>query len=107
MEFKITHKTTLYQIQEECKKNDACKECGFHRENGNGCLFGNAYPGEWDIQKPKTYKEDFLEKFPNAIIDAHGAPKVCRDFIYGYRYCINCCVVCWNEFMQEVKNEDL
>ena len=104
-EFKITYKTTLYQAQETCKENDNCEECIFHRENEYGCLFGNAYPAEWNIQKFKTYKEDFLEKFPNAVINDCGTLAACRAFIYdGAIQCINRglgCDKCWNEIMED------
>lgn len=61
--------------------------------------------------KPKkTYKEDFLEKFPNARRYYYGDPASCRKNIYGHgipncpgydgkdgRYCVGC----WNEMMPD------
>ncbi len=60
-------------------------------------------------EKPKkTYKEDFLEKFPDARRYYYGDPASCRKNIYGHG--ISCCpgydgkdgrncVGCWNEVM--------
>ena len=62
-------------------------------------------------EKPKrTYKEDFLEKFPNARRYYYGDPASCRKNIYGHGIS-NCpgydgkdgrnCVGCWNEAMPD------
>ena len=52
------------------------------------------------IPKPKTYAEDFFEKFPNAP-KCCGTPSACRDCIYGSgKVCgPGLCKDCWNEPM--------
>jgi hypothetical protein len=59
----------------------------------------------WAKEHPeKTYKQDFLEKFPNAKLNERGIPYPCREYLYGKG--INCahrnadCAVCWNEPME-------
>lgn len=51
----------------------------------------------------KTYKEDFLEKFPNAPLERQeDIPVACRETIYGRCYCPQGgCIKCWNEPMEE------
>ena len=49
---------------------------------------------------PKTYSQDFLEKFPNAPKDINGIPIACKKSIYGGR-CDHNCPDCWNELMEE------
>lgn len=52
----------------------------------------------------KTYKQDFLEKFPNAPKKENGRPKACRSDIYGGDCCRvyrDGCPGCWNEVMPE------
>lgn len=54
-------------------------------------------------EKPKkTYKEDFLEKFPNAPISRTGCPHGCVYHAYGNRgVCRATCSDCWNEVMPD------
>lgn len=51
--------------------------------------------------KPKkTYKEDFLEKFPNAPVSLTGCPHGCVYHAYGnFGACRATCSDCWNEVM--------
>lgn len=43
-----------------------------------------SYLHEWATAYPmKTYKDDFFEKFPDALRDYEGYPKVIRGFVYG------------------------
>lgn len=102
-EFKITHETTLYELQEYCRDNKNCDTCCL-KDDDYVCRFAGNSPNVWNITKPKTYKEDFLEKFPNA-----GLP--CRVLVYfgtngDCTHNFNC-EECWNETMKEVENEDL
>lgn len=103
-EFKITYKTTLYEMQEYCKNEmNTCKDCtieDFCKE------WFAVYPNEFGILKSKTYAEDFLEKFPKAFkID--GVPSCCVADAYGGlcgEYSPNGdCRECWN---QEIKIEE-
>lgn len=54
-------------------------------------------------EKKKTYKEDFLEKFPNTFLKDSDIPWTCRDNAYGIQGpCENRgCVNCWNEVMPD------
>lgn len=62
---------------------------------------------KWNDEHPiKTYKQDFLEKFPNAKQCHPGRPALCRGDIYGNRIQV-CdthranCTACWNEEMPD------
>lgn len=55
-------------------------------------------------EKPKkTYKAEFLEKFPNASLDVNGNPHACAHHIYGNKKCnkFDTCGECWNEVMPD------
>lgn len=49
---------------------------------------------------PKTYAQDFFERFPNAPKNIDGTPIACKKSIYGGR-CITKCPGCWNALMEE------
>ena len=98
-EFKITHKTTLYELQEYCKENscDTCELC----EGYDMCRYNGFSPDDWNVPKLKTYKDDFLEKFPNAKNEC-GIPIACKRTVYGGEACyVSQCSECWNEIMEE------
>ncbi len=49
-----------------------------------------------------SYKDDFFQKFPNALKDGNGDPITCRRHIYG----VGCpahddCHKCWNEIKED------
>lgn len=54
---------------------------------------------QWGKENPvKTYKDDFMEKFPKAELYSSGAPKCCKKQVYGLEECENDnCSDCWNE----------
>ena len=56
---------------------------------------------QWDKENPaKTYKDDFLEKFPKAVI----AENICRYHVYKTGGCdgfTGDCELCWNEPIEE------
>lgn len=62
---------------------------------------------KWSDEHPKTYAQDFFEKFPDAPKDKSAKseyPNACRDLIYGggcpkIELRIDCCYKCWNEPM--------
>lgn len=59
---------------------------------------------EWVKEHPlKTYAQDFLEKFPNAMKSNNGQPMYCRANIYGDKpEChMGGCEECWNTVMEE------
>ena len=59
----------------------------------------------------KTYLNDFLEKYPNAVLDREGSPVICPYHLgYGKPICeeieersLNCyiCEKCWNRVIKE------
>lgn len=60
---------------------------------------------KWSNEHPhKTYKDDLLEKFPNAILD-DGAPNACVYVLYGTigRCYALSCKECWNQPISEVE----
>lgn len=49
----------------------------------------------------KTYKQDFLEKFPEATLSKTSHPLICRRMVYGGECPFGDCNECWNEAMKE------
>lgn len=107
---------TIYDLSRFYQKHCFdCFDCPLSRIH-NGCDIGCAdiikkYPDKaneiilnWCDEHPqKTYKEDFLEKFPEAEKDIDGSLNVCRLEVYGYKN-VNCpydCVTCWNTEISE------
>lgn len=97
----------------------ALKECpiSYHYHvNGNCALCGvflrtqtaeaEAIIDKWCAEHPqKTYRQDFLEKYPKAKMLRDSTPKVCRAHVYGGDCPIDndnfSCADCWNEVMPE------
>ena len=61
---------------------------------------------KWSDEHPeKTIKDDFLEKYPNALMNA-GCPPVCAQdlgYISQYSSCSFDCEDCWNTPLSEVQ----
>ena len=56
---------------------------------------------EWSKAHPrKTYKDDFLEKFPKAKIEEADFP-ICRIRVYGGSCNSVLCTDCWNKPMEQ------
>lgn len=58
---------------------------------------------------PKTYKQVFLEAFPNAPRWHEGTPYACRHEVFGNRRgsCAGVdCADCWNEYVPEKKGDE-
>lgn len=104
-EFKITYKTTLYELQEFCKQFDYCEDCPLARTDSGDCVYHDPdlFPAKWLIRRPKTYLEDFHEKMPKAEQE-YELPVVCVDEVYGTEHKCNAsieeCVECWNNVME-------
>lgn len=66
---------------------------------------------KWVKEHPKkTYRKDFLKKFPNAPTDSSGCPNACLQDIYkgaDYKCKDNryLCIDCWNQTIKEVADE--
>lgn len=92
-----------------------CKECPLSMQStGRDCntLERNSWKtaiaivqkwsDEHPLPKPKTYAEDFREKFPNAELSPEGYPVYCREAFYGNKPgCALKCFECWDEPMEE------
>lgn len=98
--------------------NISCTECplsAFHNSGKISCTrFVVKFSKEaisivqkWsDEHKPKTYKDDFFEKFPNAQRDDDGTPQYCRNGLYNPGECNESnCSECWNEPYEENKEK--
>ncbi len=109
---------TIHDYARMCKTCDDCIDCPLYtvsEENeygGRNCNdFVVLHPAEasaiidkWCSEHPqKTYKQDFLEKFPKAAMYGNGCLIDCRNNVYGWkgRACIGNCIVCWHEVMPE------
>lgn len=93
-----------------------CYSCPcFAINNGRGetcAIFPLVYPEKaieivqrWSDEHPlKTYKDDFLEKFPDALLNKEGYPHCCWCNVYGINN-KNCysmsCNDCWDKPMEE------
>lgn len=111
---KINGNMTLFELKEHCEKTGPCSECKFDIKDINKfwkCIFRNISPSEYELYTPKTYKEDFLEKFPNAVLSTYEhRPQACVGPLYGEKHrppdCEKfmkqySCVDCWNRIMPE------
>lgn len=99
----IKHATA---IKEYCCGRINCQGCVFGETDGScdlGNDLGKNLPVDWELPTMKTYKEDFLEKFP----EAHFEPEyICRLHIYphsGTHPSCNDgnCELCWNKVFSE------
>lgn len=105
MEFK-----EFYQkYRRMCKSYENCEGCP---RNGKGCLefdmdldaIGELENDveKWSRENPiKTRKQDFLDKYPYALLDSENVPKAC---CLELGYCKSCdyvagtgCNKCWDE----------
>lgn len=93
-------------IREYCHECNDCRSCVFRTGNISGnliedtCMFeDDSIPEDWELPIAKTYKQDFLEKFPSANFNADC---ICRIYVYPdsgkHPNCNNGkCEQCWNE----------
>jgi hypothetical protein len=105
------------EIKNRMTKSDNHGECGiscgscplasgYNNKNISCVAFQKIYPKEaievveqWDKDHPvKTIKDDFLEKYPDAIIGMNNAPTVCTKSLgYPSEGCNGLtCYECWN-----------
>lgn len=100
----------LAELERMCDAQEKCERCPL-----DDCCSGDALwvknpkqaieiVQKWsDEHPPKTYMQDFFEKFPNALRMGDNTPKVCRRNIYGGNICVEYshCAECWSEPMEE------
>lgn len=96
----------LYKTKVICEVMETCDDCEFYLRNDNLCRIVDAVgtePKRWKITKPKTYLDDFLEKFPEAKLNENFISLICLKDLYSTT--IDCdavkdCEHCWNLIME-------
>lgn len=110
-------KATIKDMSRVCRTNfcSGCPLGEMMHEHDATCLeLIMDHPGKvsdiilkWIDEHPvKTYKRDFLEKFPNAALDEDEVLPICVYRLYGGEYCCSSdsdCKDCWNEEMPDEK----
>ena len=107
-------KEFLEIVHQECDKSEYCSDCKFYIDDRYKCGIDIAYLNGQKIEEVvaiaeeikanrKTYKDDFLSKFPSATLDKDGYPLPCIHALYGsYKDCDGLsCKECWNEEYKE------
>ncbi len=86
-------------ISNYCDECDNCTGCIF-RTDDLSCTLDTSLPVGWELPVTKTYKQDFLEKFPNAHFETY---EICRKMVYGeiHDCCGKTCQECWDEVFIE------
>lgn len=106
-------KRYIKAVQDICNINNAiCDKCPYcYSQVCNDYISGELFNvekfcqevDEWCKENPaKTYKQDFLEKFPYAAMEENmHRPYACRNHIYGINSGLcserEDCSKCWNE----------
>jgi hypothetical protein len=87
----------LYEKERMCASVEECKECPLNQRPycmkpakfitpemaSEAAELILKWVDEHPEPKPKTYKDDFFEKFPNAMKGSYGYPFVSFNDIYG------------------------
>lgn len=118
----LTYQEAMEIATEICTRHENdCLNCPLgSRLNGTsgGCgPFLKKFPDiaeplliKWhEEHKPKTFLDDFREKYPNAPINYDGRPQIC-PFRLGYIECCPSneglsCKECWNQIVKEEEKE--
>lgn len=97
---------TIADLKRMCKSFENCENCSLRYGCGTPASISDAADevvGKWAKEHPKkTFRDDFLEKFPNAPIDSRKTPQACLRDIYG-KVNAKCededydCTECWNQ----------
>ena len=103
------HRMCEHRLCDECPMNELRKKKVFwecQRVVMNAPDEAVAIVQKWSNEHPvKTIKDDFLEKYPNAKLNAiDGTPKACPCNLGYEEECIaNNCFACWNRPLSEVQ----
>lgn len=83
------------KIRKYCRECEECVGCVL-RVSGDLCPLRNRIAEQWILPEVKTYKQDFLSKFPKVNFETGN---LCRKMIYGEEHdcCGMTCKECWNE----------
>ena len=98
-----------------CKiKCSNCPLCSNNNGEGLSCpTFEMYYPEKaievvqkWSNEHPrKTYLSEFLNNYPNALLDKNGVPQNLCPSRFGLKNLENCgeisCVECWNQPIED------
>lgn len=115
---------TIYEMSKRMCNSANCADCPIRKVKDKACLisFIKEYEienvaeqlevlYEWAKEHPTepTYKDVFLEKLPDAIVNRKsGLPNVCRKVVFGgfagFANCVDC-RKCWNEPYKEGGHE--
>lgn len=115
----------LKEKRRMCETVKHCDECPFYDIEEMDCFSINsikrigtkeaiATVQKWsDEHPPKTYAQDFFEKFPEAKPDKDGVPRMCRANCYGGSCQYSAisgvgpapCAACWGEPFEEADYE--
>lgn len=99
--------TNIQELKRMCKSCKDCNDCPFY-SSCSGCIISlpdnaDEIVEKWVKEHPKkTFRDDFLEKFPNTPVDSNKLPKACLMDIYGDANA-KCkdedysCNECWNQ----------
>lgn len=98
----------LKEKERMCYKQEDCTHCPLKTDDDNTCsILEETNPEEaveivekWSAENPqKTILQDFLEKYPNALLNEDGTPESCCKNL-GFPpigYCFETpCKDCWN-----------
>lgn len=82
-------------IKKYCGEREECGCCVLWSDDG-ACILKKSLAVNWALPTVKTYKQDFLSKFPNIDFKTSN---LCRKAIYGEKHdcCGMTCEECWNE----------
>lgn len=85
------------------KHREECRQIALYDDELQKAKCADAEQPEGSEKPKKTYKEDFLEKLPNARLKDSGIPWACRDNVYGIigECAGRRCKDCWNEVMPD------
>lgn len=98
----------LKEKERMCEKIGDCNKCLLLDSQMGNCIIREKYHPEkaveivekWSVENPqKTILQDFLEKYPNALLNEDGTPESCCKNL-GFPpigYCFETpCKDCWN-----------
>lgn len=109
---------TIHDYARICKAHAYCEGCPMVDVWNGACDEAliertaecEAIIDKWCAEHPqKTYKQDFLEKLPNAQVNFGNASIICASYVYGDALtCKGRCAECWNTVMpDEAEKEEV
>lgn len=120
-------KKFLKEWRRMCDSFDSkpCTDCPLENKIDSGCIIYDYNDDDINLvvkevtkwskkNRIKTYKDVFLEKFPNAEVNLEGTPQACLSNIFGVEhrlmndFCASPfgCKCCWNREYKEKMNDE-